>query len=75
MDSTQDDGDAFTGGSAVSDVETKWTESRDLLKRVLEDNMENLGLAKKALVEIADRYIAADEDAASELRSAGRMNS
>lgn len=75
LDTTQDDGEAFSGGSKLGEVETTWNESRGLLKRVLEDNMENLELARKALVEIADRYIAADDDAASELRSAGGMYS
>lgn len=62
------DGDAFKGSSEVAVVEAKWSEARDLLKRVLEDNTENLELSRRALVEIADRYIEADETVAAHLR-------
>ncbi|OZM72208.1 hypothetical protein CFN78_16950 [Amycolatopsis antarctica] len=65
-----DDDNTFDGSGAVDGPAAEWTSARDLLLRVLEDNAENLTLARRALVEIADRYVAADEAAASGLRRA-----
>lgn len=65
------DAQAFRGGPEVSHAETKFGVARDMLADVLENNAENLELAKTALIEIADRYIEAENAAASAVRSAG----
>lgn len=69
---TMHDPEAFSGGGEVTRVESGFRDARDLLVRVLEENAENLGLAKKALVEVADRYIESDETARTAVRVAER---
>jgi hypothetical protein len=63
------DSEAFTGGSEVEQAQVAWHEARELLVSVFEDNIENLKLAQDALVEIARRYGADDEEATHAIRA------
>ena len=56
------DGRAFAGDVEVYEAHGEWYGARSMLLNVFGKNEENLGLAQEALIEVADRYIAADED-------------
>lgn len=51
-------------GKLFGIVNEAWEESQYYLLRVLSDNIENVDLDRKALVEIATRYGAAETEAA-----------
>ncbi|MET9225003.1 hypothetical protein [Lentzea sp. NPDC003310] len=56
------DGRAFAGDVEVYAAHNAWAGARSTLLSVFIRNEENLDLAQKALIEVADRYIAADAD-------------
>jgi hypothetical protein len=56
------DGRAFAGDVEVYEAHGEWYGARSMLLNVFGKNEENLGLAQEALIEVAERYIAADED-------------
>ncbi len=56
------DGQAFAGDVEVYEAHGEWAGARSRLLGVFARNEENLVLAQEALVEVADRYIAADDD-------------
>jgi hypothetical protein len=56
------DGQAFAGDVEVYEAHGEWYGARSMLLNVFARNEENLGLAQEALIEVADRYIAADDD-------------
>ncbi|MFC3890635.1 hypothetical protein ACFOWZ_04060 [Lentzea rhizosphaerae] len=56
------DGQAFAGDVEVYEAHGEWAGARSMLLDVFARNKENLELAQEALIEVADRYIAADED-------------
>ncbi|MEV6240802.1 hypothetical protein [Lentzea sp. NPDC051838] len=56
------DGKAFAGDVEVYAAHNEWYGARSMLLSVFTRNEENLDLAQKALIEVADRYIAADSD-------------
>jgi hypothetical protein len=56
------DGQAFAGDVEVYEAHNEWYGARSMLLNVFSRNEENLDLAQKALIEVADRYIAADTE-------------
>lgn len=56
------DGQAFAGDVEVYEAHGEWAGVRSMLMNVFARNEENLELAQTALIEVADRYIAADSD-------------
>ena len=56
------DGQAFAGDVEVYEAHGEWVGARSMLMNVFSRNEENLELAQKALIEVADRYIAADTE-------------
>lgn len=58
----QIDGRAFAGDVEVYEAHGEWDGARSMLLGVFARNEENLGLAQTALIEVADRYIAAESD-------------
>ncbi|MCG8921323.1 hypothetical protein [Lentzea sp. CC55] len=56
------DGKAFEGDEEVYEAHREWSNARAMLLGVFARNKENLELAQKALTEVAERYIAVDED-------------
>lgn len=58
----QFDGQAFAGDVEVYEAAGEWYNARSMLLNVFARNKENLELAQEALIEVADRYIAADDD-------------
>ncbi|MFD4638170.1 hypothetical protein ACFWN2_12690 [Lentzea sp. NPDC058436] len=66
--------EAFSAGqgSLCEPALASWQEARGYLERVFEDNAETLGLAAKALREIASRYREADTQSANAMNTIAR---
>lgn len=74
LTSTSEFDGAFTEGadSIFESSLGSWQEPRSFLERVLDDNAESLDLAARALKEIANRYRAAEEGAATAMQNITR---